>query len=73
MRDEGVDRVQTQTGFTFDEQGLTISKSGTQMENLLNEDGMYVRRSGEIILQADKEGVTAVDVTVGNYLVIGGH
>lgn len=73
MRDEGVDRVQTQTGFTFDEQGLTISKSGTQMENLLNEEGMYVRRSGEIILQADKEGVTAVDVTVGNYLVIGGH
>lgn len=73
LREEGVSRVQTQTGFTFDEQGLTISKSGTQMENLLNEEGMYVKRSGEVILQADKEGVTAVDVTVGNYLVIGNH
>lgn len=73
LQEEGVSRVQTQTGFTFDEQGLTISKSGTQMENLLNEEGMYVRRSGEVILQADKEGVTAVDVTVGNYLVIGSH
>ena len=43
------------------------------MENLLNETGMFVKRSGEVILKADQEGVTAVDVTVGNYLIVGDH
>ncbi len=70
---QGAGRVVTQTGFTFDENGLTIQKSGTQMENLLNETGMFIKRSGEVILRADQEGVTAVDVTVGNYLMIGEH
>lgn len=70
---QGAGKVVTQTGFTFDENGLTIQKSGTQMENLLNETGMFIKRSGEVILRADQEGVTAVDVTVGNYLMIGEH
>lgn len=73
VEESGTRKVTTDTGFTFDEQGLTISKSGTQMENLLNETGMYVKRSGEVILQADQEGVTAVDVTVRNYLMVGEH
>ena len=66
-------KVTTQTGFTFDERGLTISKEGTSMENLLDESGMYVKRSGEILLQADRDGVKAVDVSVGNYLIVGDH
>ena len=73
LTEEGTHKVKTETGFTFDEKGLTISREGTRMENLLNETGMYVKRSGEVILKADQEGVTAVDVTVGNYLVIGDH
>lgn len=73
MMEEGTKKVTTETGFTFDSQGLTIRKSGTQMENLLNETGMFVKRSGEVILQADHEGVTAVDVTVRNYLMVGEH
>ena len=73
LTEQGTHKVKTETGFTFDEKGLTISREGTRMENLLNETGMYVKRSGEVILKADQEGVTAVDVTVGNYLVIGDH
>ena len=73
LDEEGAQRVKTETGFTFDETGLTISKEGTRMENLLNETGMFVKRSGEVILKADQEGVTAVDVTVGNYLIVGDH
>lgn len=73
LTEEGTSRVETETGFTFDEQGLTISKEGTRMENLLNEQGMYVKRGGEVILKADQEGVTAVDVTVHNYLIVGDH
>ena len=73
LMEEGTKKVTTETGFTFDSQGLTIRKSGTQMENLLNETGMFVKRSGEVILQADQDGVTAVDVTVRNYLQVGEH
>lgn len=73
LAEQGADRVTTQTGFTFDEKGLTISKTGTAMENLLDESGMYVKRSGEVLLQADQDGVKAVDVSVGNYLIVGDH
>lgn len=73
ISDSGVQKVRTETGFCFDENGLSIQKSGTQMENLLDERGMYVKRSGEVVLQADQDGVTATDVTVHNYLILGGH
>lgn len=73
LTEQGGDRVTTQTGFTFDEKGLTISRTGTAMENLLDESGMYVKRSGEVLLQADQDGVRAVDVSVGNYLIVGDH
>ena len=71
--EEGTQKVKTGTGYTFDETGLRISKDGQEMENLLDNTGMYVRRSGHVILQANADGVAATDVTVGNYLVIGSH
>ena len=73
VEEQGVQKVVTETGFTFDREGLTISKSGTQMENLLNETGMFVKRSGKVILQADQEGVAAADVSVRNFLIVGDH
>lgn len=71
--DNGVDKVTTGTGYTFDDDGLKITKSGEEIENLLDNTGMYVTRSGETILQANNTGVTATDVTVRNYLIIGTH
>lgn len=73
LSQQGADKVTTQTGFTFDESGLTIRKTGTRMENLMDETGMYVKRSGQVLLQANQDGVTAVDVSVGNYLIVGDH
>ena len=73
MEKEGAKRVTTATGYTFDQEGLKIAKAGQQMENLLDNTGMYVRRSGEVILQANADGVAATDVTVRNYLVVGSH
>lgn len=70
---DGTSRVKTGTGYTFDETGLRIQKEGQEMENLLDNTGMYVRRSGQVILQANAQGVAATDVTVRNYLVIGSH
>lgn len=70
---EGVEKVQTETGYTFDKNGLNIIKDGSDIENLLNETGMYVKRNGEVILQANNDGVEATDVSVRNYLIIGDH
>jgi uncharacterized protein YbjQ (UPF0145 family) len=68
---KGVDRVETKTGYVFDSNGLNISKSGTEMTNLLDNTGMYVKKSGDDILVANKDGVEAVDLHAKTYLIIG--
>ena len=66
-------QVVTDTGYTFDADGLRIARSGTEMENRLDHSGMYVCRGGETILQANSRGVVAADVQVHNYLHVGSH
>jgi len=73
IQDNGVSKVKTETGFSFDQKGLHISKSDSDMENTLDETGMYVRRNGEDLLRANDDGVLATDVTVLNYLEVGSH
>lgn len=68
---EGVDKVVTKTGYRFDSDGLTIAKLGEEMENTLDNTGMYVRRSGEDILTANNEGVQATNLHANTYLIIG--
>lgn len=73
IQDDGVSKIKTGMGYTFNDDGLQISRDGKQMKNLLNEDGMLVTRSGQTILQANAAGVVATDVKVRNYLVVGSH
>ena len=68
---KGVDRVETKSGYVFDSDGLSISKSGEAMENLLTHEGMYVKKSGDDVLVADKDGVKATDLHAKTYLIIG--
>ena len=73
IRQTGVEQVTTATGYTFDAEGLRICRSGQQMENRLDNTGMYVERAGQTILQANDGGVIATDVQVRNYLMVGSH
>lgn len=73
IRENGVSRVETETGYTFDKDGMRISKSGQAMENRLDNTGMYVTRSGEEILTANNQGVQALNLTARQYLVAGQH
>lgn len=68
---ENIDQVTTTTGFTFNADGLNISKSGEEMSNQLDNTGMYVRRSGEDILVANNKGVEATNLHAKTYLIIG--
>lgn len=67
----GVDRVETSTGYRFDDDGLNITKTGQEMSNKLDNTGMYVKRSGEDILTANNKGVDAVNLHAKNYLIVG--
>lgn len=68
-----VNSVTTTTGYKFDADGLMIYKSGQDMKNLLDNTGMYVTRSGEEILSANNEGVSAINLSARQYLVVGGN
>lgn len=67
----GVDKVTTATGFTFNEEGLTVSKSGSEMTTQITEDGMSVYRDGSEVLTADNVGVKAENLHATTYLIIG--
>jgi hypothetical protein len=71
--ENGVDRVETTTGFTFNEDGLTVSKSNSEMTTTITEDGMIVYRNGEEVLTADNEGVKAEDLRATTFLIIGNN
>lgn len=67
----GVDKVQTSTGYTFDDDGLTINKSGSQMSTQVTEDGMTVKKQDEVMLTANNQGVDAQNLHATTYLIIG--
>ena len=70
---DGVTRVDTGTGFTFNEEGLRINKDNSGIENLLDNTGMYVKQDGTEVLSANEAGVKAKDLHAVTYLWIGSH
>ena len=74
IQESGTDKVRTQTGYTFDESGLKVTKAESNLTNSITDKGMYVIRGEDtVVLQADVNGVIARDVTADNYLIIGKH
>lgn len=69
----GVSGVRTETGFTFDADGLTVSKTDSAITTQITEDGMSISRSGSEVLRADNGGVKAEDLHATTYLIIGAN
>ena len=69
----GVTKVETTTGFTFNDEGLTVSKSGSEMTTQITEDGMTVYRDNTAVLIANNVGVDAVNLHATTYLIIGNN
>ena len=67
----GVEKVETETGFTFDSEGLMVSKSGSEMATQITEDGMQVFKNDTAVLTANNIGVDAVNLHATTYLIIG--
>ena len=71
--DNGAEKIKTGMGYTFNDEGLNISREGSQISNRLDHTGMYVSKRGSNVLRATADGVEAVDITVKNYLIVGSH
>lgn len=70
--DDGVSKVSTSAGYTFDENGITVKKSGKEIKTQITEDGMTVYKNDRAVLVANSEGVDAVDLHASTYLIIAG-
>ena len=70
---DGVNSVCTTTGYKFDDEGLTVSKTGSQMTTQITEDGMQVSRSNEAVLTANSTGVDGYRLHASTYLIVGGR
>lgn len=71
--DVEIDNVTTATGYTFNADGLTIYKEGEEIKSLLDNTGMYVTRSDEEVLTANNLGVSAINLTSRQYLIVGSN
>lgn len=67
----GVDKVVTETGFKFDDEGLSITKTGSELSTQITEDGMTISKNGTELLSADNTGVKAMNLHATTYLIIG--
>lgn len=65
------DSVTTSTGFTFDENGLTVSKSNSELSTTITEDGLAISRQNTVLLTVNHEGVNAENLHATTYLIIG--
>jgi hypothetical protein len=70
LNENGVDKVITSTGFKFDETGLTVSKTNSEIETTITEDGMRITKDNEEVLTADNVGVKAKNLYATSYLII---
>ena len=67
----GASKVVTSTGYVFDENGLNITKSGSEISNLVDNTGMFVRRDETEMLGIDATGGRMENLAVRKYLTMG--
>lgn len=66
---DGVPIVRTETGYTFDIDGLKIEKSDNDVKSQLDNDGLSVKYKGTDILTARSAGVNTVNMTVNKFYI----
>ena len=69
---EGVDKVVTASKkYTFDDTGLNVSSSDSEISTKVTEDGMRIYRYSSEVLTVDNKGVQAADLHARTFLIIG--
>lgn len=71
---QGIDKVTTTSKkYTFDDEGLNVSSSDSNISTTISENGMNIYRQGEEVLVANNDGVKAEDLHATTYLIIGNN
>lgn len=66
--ENGVDQVKTGFGLTVKESAVVIARDGAEIENRLDETGMYVTRpDGTVVFQGAADGVLTQNLNVRGY------
>lgn len=73
VKKQETEQVTTKTGFTFNEEGLTIDKSTSEISTKITEDGMKILKNNDTVLTADNIGVQATNLHATTYLIIGAN
>ena len=83
IQDDGVSKVTTSTGFTFDENGLTIDQSDSATKTVVDETGLTVKDTSgssekELLYVGTSddagEGIVRTDnIRVSRYLIVGSN
>lgn len=76
--DNGATKVTTETGFTFDSEGMTVDSSDSPTKTQVTPDGMTVYKKDadgdqDEVLEATSEGVDATNLHAKTYLIVGGR
>lgn len=67
----GTSKVVTSAGYTFDDVGLTVAKSDSEMKTQITDDGMTVYQNEDPVLKANNAGVDAKNLRATTYLIVG--
>ena len=70
---DGITNVRTETGYTFDADGLWISKLGQEIVNRIDNTGMYVSRGDKVMFQANADGAEMENAKIRTRLQVGAH
>lgn len=73
LTNSDVTAVTTETGFTFNKDGMTIEKSGSELSTQITENGMTISKSGDTVLTVNNVGVDAANLRATTYLIIGSN
>ena len=69
---EGVDKVVTAAKhYTFDDSGLNIESTDSEISTTITEDGMRIYKNNQEVLSVDNQGVEAHDLYAKTFLIIG--
>lgn len=59
--------------YTFDDLGLSIHKADEEIENKIDNTGMYVNRGPDNVLTANNRGVETLNIKARQFLIVGEH
>lgn len=72
----GTEKVVTTTGVTVDDLGVRVEKTDAETHTQITENGMTINKndgSGEVLLEANRNGVNAQNLHATTYLIVGNN